>query len=61
MKSLCVGFGNCYGIKKLNHQFDFSKSAVYAIYAANGMMKSSFAQTFLDVAEDRPSNSINPG
>ncbi|MFI5086996.1 MAG: hypothetical protein ACHP7I_01255 [Terriglobales bacterium] len=41
---------NCYGIKRLSKQFDFSQSRVYAIYAPNGAMKSSMAQTFQDVA-----------
>jgi hypothetical protein len=41
---------NCYGIKRLNAQFDFSQERVYAIYAPNGAMKSSLAQTFSDIA-----------
>lgn len=55
MKMLRIALENCYGIKKLDHQFDFSKGSVYAIYAQNGMMKSSFAQTFMDLADDKPS------
>jgi len=50
MEKLNVALVNCYGIKKLDVQFDFSKSRTYAIYAPNGSMKSSLAQTFRDVA-----------
>lgn len=51
MKKLNVDLENCYGIKKLQKQFDFSQKKVYAIYAPNGAMKSSLAQTFKDVAD----------
>ncbi len=34
-----VDLENCYGIKKLKHDFDFRKEKVYSIYAPNGMMK----------------------
>ena len=55
MKKLSVDLENCYGIQALHAQFDFSKNRVYAIYAPNGAMKSSLAQTFKDVADDVPS------
>ena len=55
MKKLNVELENCYGIKKLQTQFDFTKGPAYAIYAPNGAMKSSLAQTFKDVAEGRES------
>jgi len=51
MKKVIVDLENCYGIRKLNHQFDFSQRRAYAIYAPNGSMKSSLAQTFKDVAD----------
>ena len=51
MNKLNVDLENCYGIKKLQTQFDFSQKKAYAIYAANGAMKSSLAQTFKDVAD----------
>jgi hypothetical protein len=51
MKKIKVELKNCYGIKKLEHEFDFSKRNVIAIYAPNGMMKSSFAKTFKDVSD----------
>ncbi|MGA3262692.1 MAG: hypothetical protein ABSC47_01450 [Terracidiphilus sp.] len=50
MNRVTVALQNCYGIKKLAQQFDFSQNRVFAIYAPNGAMKSSFAQTFQDVA-----------
>ncbi|CZG60697.1 ATP-binding protein [Legionella pneumophila] len=52
MKNLKVKLKNCYGISSLENDFDFSpnkkkpKNKVYAIYAPNGLMKSSFARTF---------------
>ena len=42
---------NCYGIKALQIEFDFANDSVYAIYAPNGAMKTSLAQTFKDVAD----------
>lgn len=55
MKKLKVDFENCYGIKKLQYTFDFSKCHVNAVYAPNGVMKSSFAKTFKDIAAGEPS------
>lgn len=55
MKQLNLKLRNCYGIKSLDAQFDFSEDATYAVYAPNGSMKSSLANTFADVAEERPS------
>jgi len=50
MNKLNVELENCYGIKKLQAQLDFSQHKVYAIYAPNGAMKTSLAQTFKDIA-----------
>lgn len=50
-----IDLANCYGIKKLKYDFDFSQHKVYAIYAPNGAMKTSLAQTFKDLSEDKPS------
>lgn len=50
MRKIRVDLQNCYGIKSLKAEFDFSKSRAVAIYAPNGAMKSSFAETFMDVA-----------
>lgn len=51
MKSLTLELENCYGIKKLDHHFDFEEQRVFAIYAPNGAMKSSLAQAFKDVRD----------
>ena len=51
MTSITVSLKNCYGIRKLRHRFDFRNRGAYSIYAPNGSMKSSFAQTFKDLSE----------
>lgn len=52
MLKLNVDIENCYGIKKLKAEFDFSShQKAYAIYAPNGAMKTSLAETFKDVAD----------
>ncbi len=51
MKSLSIDLEHCYGIRQLSAKLDFSKGNVYAIYAPNGVMKSSLAQTFKDISE----------
>lgn len=48
MKKLNVKLENCYGIKTLNHEFDFSGCQTICIYAPNGSMKTSFAKTLID-------------
>jgi len=50
MNKLTLKLENCYGIKKLQYNFDFSDSNVYAIYAPNGSMKTSLALTFAAIA-----------
>jgi hypothetical protein len=51
VKTLTIDLESCYGIKKLQTKFDFSKAKACAIYAPNGSMKSSLAQTFQDVVD----------
>jgi len=51
MEKLNIDIENCYGIKKLKKELDFSNHKAFAIYAANGAMKTSLAQTFKDIAE----------
>ncbi len=51
MQKVTVDLQNCYGIKNLKKEFDFSEHRAYAIYAPNGSMKSSLANTFKDVAD----------
>lgn len=45
MNNLKLDLENCYGIKKLQHDFAFTNHHTQLIYAANGMMKSSLALT----------------
>jgi len=53
MPNLKVKLNNCYGIREFDEEFKFDmgsnvqgKTKCYAIYASNGSMKSSFANTF---------------
>lgn len=46
MEKLTVNLNNCFGIGSLNHEFDFSGFKTQLIYASNGVMKTSFANTF---------------
>ena len=39
MEKLKIEFENCYGIEKLETEFDFLNSRTYLIYAPNGSMK----------------------
>ncbi len=50
MKTLTLKLENCYGIRKLDEKLDFSNAKAIAIYAPNGSMKTSLAQTFQDIA-----------
>ncbi|MGF1702518.1 hypothetical protein L4D09_19675 [Photobacterium makurazakiensis] len=54
MSELTVRFENCYGISKLDEKFDFSvkgrSNKAYAIYAPNGLMKTSFTRSFEDIS-----------
>lgn len=60
MKKLTLKLENCYGIKKLEDEFDFSNCKTIAIYAANGVMKTSFAKTFKDIAsKGKPCDQID--
>ena len=50
-----IDLKNCYGIKSLATSFDYSSKSAYALYAPNGVMKSSLAKTFQDAVELRDS------
>lgn len=58
MKKLNINFEHCYGIKKLAHTFDFSAKKTFAIYAPNGIMKTSFAKTFMDFSKKEKSKDL---
>lgn len=53
MEKININLENCYGISKLNEELDFSKDNVIAIYARNGLMKTSFAKTFKKIQEGK--------
>ena len=55
MERVTLALTHCYGIKVLNTEFDFSNTEAYAIYAPNGVMKSSLAQTFQDASKGKAS------
>ncbi|GAB4310759.1 MAG: hypothetical protein Kow0019_08880 [Methanobacteriaceae archaeon] len=59
MDKVSVNLEKCYGINKLEHDFDFSKNNGCVIYASNGTMKTSFAKTFIDIHNgDEPKDRI---
>jgi len=51
MKKIKVSLQYCYGIKKLDYEFDFSNKKIFSLYAPNGVMKTSFAKTMKDLSE----------
>lgn len=51
MNILKLSLENCYGINKLDSQFDFSKGKSFVVYAPNGVMKTSLANTFIDISK----------
>ncbi len=55
MKKLNLSLEHCYGIRKLNAILDYDNSSTVAIYAPNGAMKSSLANTFQDIADGNES------
>lgn len=48
---------NCFGIGKLEHDFNFLNTDVITIYARNGLMKTSFSKTFKKI-QDKKENEI---
>ena len=46
MNTLSIKLQNCYGIKKLEENLDFTNRNVNVIYAKNGLMKTSLAKVF---------------
>lgn len=53
MEKLSVHLQNCFGISAFDYEFKFDDSNVYAIYAKNGTMKTSFAKTFDKISKDK--------
>lgn len=55
MEKLSIKLEHCYGIKKLEYNFDFTNKPTYVIYAPNGVMKTSLAKTFKDLSNNQES------
>lgn len=55
MAELNVKLKNCYGIPELEYDFKFSGggSKAFAIYAPNGLMKTSFTKTFDAIRQNK--------
>jgi energy-coupling factor transporter ATP-binding protein EcfA2 len=53
MNKVLINLENCFGIKKLSYEFDFTNSKVCAVYARNGLMKTSFSKTFKKIQENK--------
>lgn len=61
MDKLKVKLEYCYGIGKLEHEFNLKRSNGCIIYAQNGTMKTSFAKTFEDLSNGKkPKDRIYP-
>jgi len=57
VEKLTVDLQYCYGIKKLEYEFTFSNRA-FGIYAPNGVMKTSFTKTFMDIVNGKESQDL---
>ncbi|MCK4793422.1 MAG: hypothetical protein KAV87_57370 [Desulfobacteraceae bacterium] len=58
---ISVDLRNCYGIKALRHEFDFSTGNAFLIYAPNSAMKTSLAKVFTDISQaEDPKDAIFP-
>lgn len=53
MKKLEISLQNCFGIDNMDCTIDFSNCNACTIYARNGMMKTSFSNTFQCVQEKK--------
>lgn len=61
MNKINVHLENCYGIKHLKQDFDFTDSNTWLVYAPNGVMKTSFAKTFkvLSAGKEKPCDQMD--
>lgn len=53
MNKVKVCLDSCFGICHMEHEFDFTNSNVIALYARNGLMKTSFAKIFKKVQDGK--------
>lgn len=49
---LSLNLENCYGIEKLEHEFNFINGKPIIIHSSNGTMKTSLCKTFNDIVKD---------
>ncbi|OZD38990.1 hypothetical protein CH252_30995 [Rhodococcus sp. 06-1477-1B] len=52
MKKLKIDLTNCHGIHDIHTEIHFDNANAAAVYAPNGMMNTSFARTFGDLARN---------
>ena len=57
MSNIYVELENCYGIQNFKYTFEFDadRNKAYLIYASNGVMKTSFANTIKDICDGNDS------
>jgi hypothetical protein len=55
MEKIHINLENCYGIRKIDEDFDFSQFKTFVVYAPNGVMKTSFAKVFDDYVRNEES------
>lgn len=55
MKKLQIKLNNCHGLRHLDTSISFEKGNASAVYAPNGVMKTSFARTFSDLSQGQDS------
>ena len=53
LEKLSLHLKNCYGIKKLDFEFDYSEKSINLLYARNGSMKTSLTKTFKKIQENK--------
>ncbi len=59
--NISVDLKNCYGIKSLQYDFNFSTGNTFLLYAPNGAMKTSLAKVFKDISQSKePQDSVYP-
>ncbi|HEX3940004.1 MAG TPA: hypothetical protein VHX11_00815, partial [Acidobacteriaceae bacterium] len=59
MNRIDLNLEYCYGIKRLKTTFDFGAKRLVVLYAQNGVMKTSLAETFADLSKrNLPSDRI---
>lgn len=63
IQTLKIDWENCFGIKELNHGFKFtSENPIHLVYAPNGSMKTSFANTMRYLSgqvKDKPCDKLH--